>query len=673
MKLFNPCWTHRAVAILLSAVLLGGCAFQNYLDRGHDHAARGDYRAALAEYDRALRHDSDSDKARRLRDQVRPYAIDQATAEMHVQLKARRYEDALAEAKYVARLDPKKGNMLKGEILEQMMAELDNQIAEGRLETAYVFGARIDKLFPTAKGVAKRRAIIRRALYTKSESALARGDHADAIEALAPVARYDRTQARIVSKRRRDIRNAWADTLVSKAKKAESEQHNGVAAAHYARAYEVAQRPEDRAALRRLAPTLARQAAFILAVKPDKDSRRAQEVAAMLEHNAIKLSGVRLPADADGATMVAALSAAPMACDQLATQSTATQEYVAGSRWVANAQYERIDGQLRGAKAKAQHLANEVATERRSVKQKRAAAERCRRLKQIPARKARDAAASARDAARVEVEHHEQRIAELERRLARARRARRKKGFVHNRSGIRERLAHERRQLQDAKLAYAKALQKSNRAKKHDEYARGRCSHARYDADKATRQLREKETFLQWARALVGQRSAKLARTPEKTREDVIEEFRFPVSHVTRRCIANSTMELKAAWDAAPTIRKSKADASTQDDTHPAYPQYGVSSDPLQFPFSDANLIQRTDRLLVKRLLKTVQGRVVDYYEYMSDRAFEWRRDDPDAATDIMVALVLAGRTHIAKNTLARFATHMNERHGLKKLDSLTL
>ncbi|MFP6686878.1 MAG: hypothetical protein VB934_19305 [Polyangiaceae bacterium] len=661
------------MAILLSGALLGGCAFQNYLDRGHDHAARGDYRAALAEYDRALRHDSDSDKARRLRDQIRPYAIDQATAEMRAQLKASRYEDAVAEAKYVARLDPKKGNMLKGEILERMMAELDIQIAEGRMETAYVFGARIDKLFPTAKGVAKRRAIIRRALYKKSESALARGDHADAIEALAPVARYDRTQARIVNKRRSHIRNAWADTLVSKAKKAESEQHNGVAAAHYARAYEVAQRPEDRAALRRLAPGLARQAAFILAVKPDQDSQRALEVGTMLEHHALKLSGVRLPTDGDGATMVATLSAAPMACDQLATQSTATQEYVAGSRWVANAQYERIAAKLHGSEPKAQRLANEVATERRSVKLKRAAAERCRRLEQIPARKARDAAASARDAARVDVQHHEQRIAKLERRLARARRTRRTKGLVHSRDGIRQRLAEERRQLHDAKHAYAQGSQKSNRAKDQYEHAQRRCKRARYDADKATRRLREKETALQRARAHVGQLSATLARTPDRVREDVIEEFRFPVSHVTRRCVANSTMELKTAWDAGPSIRKSTADTSTQDDTHLAYPRYGVSSDPLAFPFSDANLIQRTDRLLVKRLVKTVQGQVVDYYEYMSDRAFEWRRDDPDAATDVMVALVLAGRTHIAKKTLARFASHMGERHGLRKLDSLTL
>jgi hypothetical protein len=235
------------------------------------------------------------------------------------------------------------------------------------------------------------------------------------------------------------------------------------------------------------------------------------------------------------------------------------------------------------------------------------------------------------------------------------------------------RLEAARKDLADAKRKHHRASHHSHEAKRKYSRAKRRCDRAEHDARRAERSLGDKRRTLQRLRSKIAVLSSQLNATPDKIRQDVIKVFRYPVTHITRRCDAVTTLELQTAWQPAGAVRHNKAGASTQDDTHAAYPRYGVDADPLQFPLSDSSLMDRADRAMGKQLLASVRKRVVSYYSYMSDRAIEWRQKDPAAASDIMVAVVLAGRRHVDKASLARFAAHLRQHYGLNELRSLML
>ena len=80
--------------ILIISILLSGCAYRNAINRGNALAARGDWRGALAEYDKALRIDPDEEEAQKLRDQARPLAIKMALGDGQRSLSRQDYETA---------------------------------------------------------------------------------------------------------------------------------------------------------------------------------------------------------------------------------------------------------------------------------------------------------------------------------------------------------------------------------------------------------------------------------------------------------------------------------------------------------------------------------------------------------------------------------------------------
>lgn len=335
------------LAALCTTVL--GCAFQTAIDNGNTYVEQREYRRALVEYERALRLDPDSGEAKQLIAQVIPYALDEAEADMQGELDNARYEQAVRHVAYVKRYDAERAEQLRTKVKVLMRAHVEAHIAKGEMLKAYPLAIRTAKLFPKMEGLQTVFDRLRAHYIAIAETHTAAGRYADALAALDVIERHEPRMKSSLAPRRQKIRGLWADTVVVKAKAAETAEKLGAAAALYGRAFEIAGRDNDADAMRRLMRILRDDGAFQLVIGFTGDGVRRRSIEKLASPRLTAIEGVALATDDDGASMRADINTGRVTCSERYTTSSRSKDYVAGTRQVPNPAYDNISTRIDNA------------------------------------------------------------------------------------------------------------------------------------------------------------------------------------------------------------------------------------------------------------------------------------------------------------------------------------
>jgi hypothetical protein len=579
----------RLLAVFLLSAALGGCAFGRALDRGHDLVAAQQYRAALAAYEQALRLDPDSEEARRLVAQIRPYALSEAERAAGVAVAAGRWEEAFELGAYVARHDSARGEKLRGAVEGDMRAAIDAQLAASRHEAAYALAVRARRLAPRMARLEATLAGLRARFYAEAESLSAAGRHEPALAALEVVARYEPEREAELDERRAVVRGRWADEVAAQARAAEAAGTFGAAAALYAHAVEIAARPEHLQALRAHARGLREQGAFVVRLGADGDAVRRDRLAGAVASLAASVEGVVVD-DAAEAQLTLDLWAPPARCGDAEAVSTEAREYVAGTRLVPNAAHAEL-------LARAEAVRDRVHRTRDALRRERA---RARRL--------------------------DEQIAACRERVAEIARA----GHGHDGEC---RAAAERAREAHAAVA---DLERELAALDH-----------------------ELETI-----------EAELRATPAMLSEPVMDTYFFEVREVTRRCDATTSLRLAPSWEGA-AERQLETHAFDSDTTHAAHARIDLERDPLELA-SVASVAAGADDRAADVVGAIVAAQARAYYRATARGAIDLAREQPDHASDVMVAALLAGPSHLDEALTHTMGQHLRARYGLRSWRALS-
>jgi hypothetical protein len=654
------------IACLSAALALGGCAFREAIDSGHALAAAQSYRAALEQYERAQRLDDD-DSARRYAEQIKPYAITQAKEELKQSLDNGEYEAALAHAGYVERLDSAQGTQLQELVLTNMKVGVRVHIAKGAWDEAYDLALRARRSFPKDAAIEREIVAVRKHFFDECEALTAQGRYPEALARLDFVASKEPESKWLqddIAARRQRVRVAWADSVVERAAKELKQKHRGAAAALYARAFELAGRERDVEAMREQTRILRREAAFILLVSGHGEDeaalRRGSLLARLTKEELATSPGMAFADDRDdGVTMVVSLRAGEPQCAEQFSARQAQQPYVAGMRDVSNPEHERIRIALQTSHESVARLQGQVVGLDADIARLDQQVKRCHLARGSIDEQARIARRDVA-AASSEVERLRERIERIERELRQSR------GEQKKRLAEQLEQAHNELRQAEGKLAQAQAalshIEGQQRA--------ASCSDGERALDEAQRLLAMRKAELAAEQVRAGTLANDLARTPKTVSEPVMDVFHYEVKDFTRACASSGQAAFEAAWTSAERVDLHEQ-KSTTDSTNDAYPQYGVAADPLRFPQSDELLVDGANRALAQTVASAVRERARRYYRNMAERAQELVTKDRDAATDMMVALLLAGKSYLDAATVARFDQELERLYGLESLSTL--
>lgn len=366
------------VCFFVIAPVLGGCAFQKAIDAGHALVEARRYRAALAEYERALRLDEDSGEARALIAQILPYALDEADADMHAELAKGDYEAAMGHVAYVRRYDGKRADELATTVSALMRTNVEALMAKGDMLGAYPLAVRTAKLFPEMQGLGAIFERLRGHFLAQSDQRALAGQYREALASLDVIENHEPAMHEMLAPRRAKIRGVWADTVVVKAVAAEGREELGVAAVHYARAFEIAGRDADGDAMRRLIRVLRADGAFNLVITYAGDPRRRAAVAKLASPRLTSIEGLTM-APSEDASMIANVHAGAASCTETYTTSTRSKDYVAGTRQVPNPAYATLSAEIDNETTAIQVSTGKVSSKSAEVDRLEARLKQCER------------------------------------------------------------------------------------------------------------------------------------------------------------------------------------------------------------------------------------------------------------------------------------------------------
>lgn len=639
------------MTLLLIVFALGGCAVRNAIERGHELVARREYRAAIREYEHALKLDPESDDAQKSLAQVKPYAVAEAVEATQREIDRDDYEAAMGHVHWTERYDQAAAETSAAAVAAAMRSKSDALLAARQMRDAYDLAARTRKLLPKAAHLEPMLIKLRAHFFQESDQLLAAKRYKEAFVPLAVVEKYDNVASELEI-RRQAIRGAWRDEVVTSAQANRDAGKHGAAAVLYARAFEIAQRREDVAAMRELTSALRKQGTFSIDLDYTGDATRAATVARLVEGKIANINGVVFP-QGDDVTLLVTLDTPPGTCNQTHTTSRAAQDYVAGTRHVPNPEHGQLTAALSEAGREHDRLATALDHNNRSLEDLARRSHRCELSVLIPASRAQaDAQAKVnRIAARIEAQLDL--IAEMERR--------------RDEAG----LARARRNLSRMRSREQQAMSELSRAQSTHESAVRRCGQLSSELERERGESARMTQAMSNASADMQRLVARLSGTPSTIEEQIIDTFQYEVRHWTRACSGAGDLTLDRAW-AEQERHHYDAQASTSDDSNDAHSPYGVLADPLAFPMDDGDLGVQRDADIASRSATQVRATVRSYYVFMTERALEWRSSQPDDAADIMVAIFLAAPAQLDGPSKTAFAGFLEARYGLSSMVTLT-
>jgi hypothetical protein len=648
----------------LLALALAGCAYPKAIKRAEALVEQGDYRGALAQYDRALSKRPRSADAAAGRAETIGGAIAEALADAEATLAAADYEGSLRHVAYIQDLDPghAEAARVRVEVGDALLAEAEEAIGREQWEEGYARAARARDLVGDRLEVAPLLARVRSWFFARSDEALEGARYREALGYVDIVGRHEPDQRDEVSRRGAAVRDAWATVVAAEAGAREAAGQIGPALAWRRRAIEIAGRSVDVDAASRLAATLRARGTLPVRIDWTGDGGRTGGLAAVVEAEVGRIAGVVRGEGGLGASVDA-----PVAwCSETYTPWTAEQPYVSGQREVPNPQRAVVEDRLGWARNELAAAAPAEEAARGAAHQAEAAVANARAALQpleADLAKVRDH----HDRATHEVDSGRRMVADLVAQQAHLEQTDPNSAAL---AAVVITLGNVRARLMNAEDDLARAEQRRAELQPAADQASQALAGAREAAMVAVAEHQRAANRRSTAESQVGTLSAELAATPATLWEDVVDVFWYEVQRWTRVCEGEVTVR---AW--GPGLegwQERFVDAQqTTDDAHPAWPQYGVALDPLGYPTGDAALVAAFDARIGPAVSDSL-GRAIGAVRAADVvRARAQLDADPDAGLGALLSVALAAPWSIDGDTRAVLARHLGERYELEDPDAV--
>ncbi len=612
-----------AVAVA-SLALLPGCATQQALSRATNFERQGRYRDALAQCEYALQLESDSQDARACIERDRPKAIAEQMAVARDAFSAKDYPATIEALDYVDKTSKR----------------------------------------PVAEAATLRHKV-HQALADDLDQALADKQFAQALHILDATAKCEPQRADAVAARKQQVRADWYDSLVERARAYEHDGHAGPALVLYLSANHVAPHAVARTQVARLATRLRAQGKFQVQWSLDGPAERAKALDQAIAASLKDLSQTqRVSADA-GADFrfTGTLSHVGCAKNKVRTDTRKT-EYVAGTVRVANPDYTSLAERVDALDVKYEKAQKVLQRRQKAYQKRRRAVKRYNRETLVPlfremnnlARRVAHRKRDAKDSQKL-VDDAQAQLDRLQKEHASQDAIDAQKDTV---AKLSKRAEADQKRLDEARAQQKKLLDERKRdeqTQKDMEDARDQALDAMQDASATVETLHEKSDSLGF----------KLETTPKTAEQDVKKTFQYRYTTWERRC--GALLSIDDGSDAPPSF---DYDTTTRDEAHRAFHKYGVDKDPLDFPKTDAQLWQELDAQFAQKIHKIVQDERAAYYDQRFERARKAMVDDPDTATDMWLAVLLASPDQLEKTDIDALAEHLKDHYGASPMQALS-
>jgi hypothetical protein len=703
------------VAIVLAAILFSGCAFRNAMERGDEFAAAGDWERAAGEYRQAYEIDPDAEEVADKLAESERRASEIALEDAEAALARRQYEAAFTRVHDAERFggESERARKLREQIRDGMVADVATALRNNDLREAYSMSALAVKLYPGSAVTTGSLESTHDKVVQAGNSHLDKGAYAEAKQVFQMVSKYEPRRADEARAHLARVDKAWADELRGRAVAAETKRELGAALVQYARAYSLSRHEPDRAARDRLRATLVTDGAVRLAVSVRGDRERS---AGFARGQRRSLDRTPLVVWDDRAVDRTAIDLAKPVCEASSRGREAAVRYVSGTRDIENPEWRRLDEEsqaldrdLRDGEASLKRtrdtwdrlLGELERTEERERDLRRRALDDLEGKVEELRRKESDCESDVRgleeksdggrdvsgeetrlrrrldelSAKHAEVEkrtrEHRDKAGRVEQTNAepgsdRERNRQARADEIRDRIGRleqeRDRLDRDRDQVEgqlqrvhgrgaddgvERDLAAARDRLERVRAELRERYAQisktatdpnqytHEASRQKQERDQLHDAIRREEDRASDLSQRLARARSELSRVPRTVVENTYADFRYEVRDWNRTCQTSATATL--ASRAEQLAWRATGRATTTDSSNDGYTRYGVAVDPLQFPRSDADLVAECDSQLLAAIDKELTAVGAKNRALLMAEAERVGAVDPSKAIDLYV------------------------------------
>jgi tetratricopeptide (TPR) repeat protein len=660
----------RHLVSLVLFLSLAGCAHSTSLKKGDEAAAANNWTAALDAYQEALQSKPSSSSAREAVDHAKPLAVALELQNAQLALDLSNYEEAIQHLDYVRKVDP--GNEEEKQLRDDAKKRMGQELA-GKLEyeldaiAIYDLVERARKLFPDLVEIPKTLEALRTRIEKDAETLVSQKKYQEAIQAVKLVSEHEPNLKVHVQTLEQTYLTAWAEDFAARGKTADAKGQQGLATVLYARAYEIAGRPDDLQRSRTAARALVKKTQLTTYLETKGDGGRPSQIRVATQTTLDTMVGVAKGGKTTHDLGIEVNVKTPR-CTETSTTEPKTKDYISGQIKVPNPDFGTLTTQRDAAQATLDRAEADLARVRPDAVAAKAALLAFDE-KLAKAKSERDSSKSKADSARQQLDGANKRKSDLDAKLAGLESA---NGPEWDIKATKTEIVQAEKVIPQWEEAFREKQSVYEQANmRYDDIATDRAP----AADAAERLAGSEKAAVQQvdeARTAVKTFEAKLATTSPTLLQDVHETLEYKVYSWTRTCSAPVSMYLRPSFKTELTKSYSfDPKQMTTDTSSIGHEKAAVQEDPKAYPKTDDQLIADADVEIKKKISETVLAMVDAHFQGRVADAAQRLESDPDAATETLVSLYIGAKARMDDAAQAVLKGHLDKTYGLSKLDLL--
>jgi len=655
--------------LVIAAFLLfaTGCAYSSAMGRGSRSENAGDWAAAYSAYDEALKKKPEEAEAREARERAATALVDQALREAGDALALGDFEVAMEKLEVAVQYDSDRPEVyeLRKEAREKMARRFADLWAGESWDHAYDMAVRTRELFPDSEHLDKAFSDLRKHYVSTAEAELKRKQYKESLATLRIIVKYESDRQGDIAALEQKILQSWGEDLARRASSNSRSRKYGAAAVLYARAYEVAGRPEHLKKARELTARLKPEGKMSVSLRVTGARGRT---ATIQEGIVAGLSGVPDTAVVSkNAKLDIRVSVGAQNCTETDKITPTEKDFISGQVEEPNPEWHTLTNNLAAQREieatstqKAEVLWPDVQSAEENLKKLDAALQ--------AAQRELAAATTSKQEAQAQLDSNKARRDQLQIDLEGLQAT----GATATADQVRTQLGQLGRIISDWSgevIQRTEAESTASRRVKSLEIERGPAKETLERLQTGYQAIMKDKTA---AQSQASDLSVKLGATPETVWKDVHEMLKYDIHDWTRTCTAPVTVTLRPRWETnKPTEEAYTPSHETKDRSHIGHDKAEVKEDPKSFPDADADLIAKGDKATI--------AEVASWLDKMAEDHFRVRRTDtavalvehPIDATTELVRLYVGARDRLDESSVKMFQAHLLTHFGLEKIELL--
>ncbi len=660
----------RLAPAILVLALLQGCAYQKLMRTGRKATEAQQWTEAYDAYAAAFVM-RQSAGAKEGLTTVRRLGVE---AELDLARKALirdEYAVAIAHLDVVEDMDPEYADLEKRrrEVKSQFVDDIQGQIdGEGPLRATYELLATFQEVYPKAEDRTKLLFAQHYKVEDAAKALVTENRFEEAVTAVKLLAEFDSEQKTRAQVLEHELAVQWADHLVERGKKAGKDKLFGLSAVLYARAYELAERPDDQAASRSGLERTLYEARIRFLLESEGDDGRHWRLQKVIRNQIENHPDVRR-GGTETWTLKAKLFPWKEWCQQTSDVEMLSLDYIKGTKQVPNPEYDTIDAELqqaqtalKGAEAELKKMKPGAArADGTLVKLDKARAETAAAFEEITAKHARSKQQMAG------VLDNEIELVAAVTRLEKSGTDKEVAVAKGSLKAVRKYVVQATETLAEDEAEFKRLGAELDGIDRSQAVTRANVAATQAELEAATQTVTartEEVTAIQ----------SRLDEHPETLTEDVPDTLEYKKTNWVTTCQGPATLYTNARWETA-LEHKSKIDVTkeTQDSSHRGHSLAKLKADPREYPKSREELLAEVNDDTVAAVAKHVLAHIDEYYDLRLEQGKAAIPTDPDLATQTLTALYLGAGGTLDDESKAAYTKLLAETYGLKNLDLLVL